>query len=514
MKKNIIKVKLLHTLFLAMAASILFVSCGKDDDDVVVPPTTPIVKPNIVFYGLTNANQIIKYNANATQTPDAALAITGLQPSELLTSIDFRPATGQFYGLGSSSRLYTINLNSGVATALGASSFTPAITGTITNIDFNPTVDRVRLVSNNGQNLRLHPELGTVVATDLPIMGNASPSISSIAYTNNIAGAATTDLFDIDFSTKKLFKQTPPNDGTLVEVGNLNVNFAGRVGFDINTDNSAILATMVVSNVVKLYSINTSTAATTFISDISAQIIDIAIPTNPVAYAISDAGQFQIFDPTKANSVNSKTIVGLNAGEDILGIDFRPATGQLYGITTNALGMGRMITFNLSTGAVAAVGAGFNLTVGTVAAGLDFNPTVDRIRYVSNVGQNLRFNPIDGTIAATDANLNPGSPSIHAAAYTNNFAGATSTMLFVMDATKLYLQNPPNNGTLVEIGTLGVTVDAQNGFDIGGRTNNAFGLFTVANATKVYTINTTSGAIAAGIDYPNKVRAMAVGLGF
>jgi Domain of unknown function (DUF4394) len=510
---NFIRNKFLIVITLTISASTIFFACNKNDDDIITEPIA-IVKPDIVFYGLNDANQIIKYNAKATESPETGLAVTGLQPSEKLMSIDFRPATGQLYALGNSSRLYAINLSTGSATALGVASFTPAISGTIANIDFNPTVDRVRLVTNTGQNLRLHPETGAVAAVDLAINGNASPAITSIAYSNSISGASATDLFDIDISTKKLFKQSPPNDGTLVEVGNLNVNFTGKAGFDINADNSAILATLVVDNVVKLYTVNTTTAATTFISNIAANIIDIAIPTNAVAYAISDAGMFQTFDPTKANSVVSKAITGLNVGESIVGIDFRPATGQLYGLATTVIGNARLITFNLSTGATAGVGTGFSITLGTTAAGFDFNPTVDRIRVVTNVGQNLRLNPIDGTIAAIDVNLNPGTPTATSAAYTNNFAGATTTSLFVMDATKLYIQNPPNAGTLIEVGTLGVTVDAQSGFDIGGKSNNAFSLLTVGNSTKVYSVNITSGAVTAGVDYPNKVSAMAIGLGF
>ena len=64
--------------------------------------------------------------------------------------------------------------------------------------------------------------------------------------------------------------------------------------------------------------------------------------------------------------------------------------------------------------------------------GFDFNPAVDRIRIVSNTGQNLRFNPNDGVVNV-DGNLNPGTPSISAAAYTNNFAGTATTSLFAID---------------------------------------------------------------------------------
>ncbi len=512
MQKIFQHAKLILIATVVTTLSLFNSSCNKSDDTVDMVPV--VEKPDVVFYGLTDNNQLYKYNAKTTNTPDAAISITGLMAGEKMLSIDFRPSTGQLYGLGNSSRLYQINLNSGVATAIGATSFSPFIIGDVANIDFNPTVDRVRLVTNSGQNIRLHPETGVVAATDLAINGIANPSINSIAYTNSIAGATLTDLFDIDFNTKKLYKQNPPNDGTLVEVGTLNINFEGKAGFDINADNSKALLTCKTGGVVKLYTINTTNAQTTFISNISENIIDIAIPTNEVAYAISNTGMFQIFNPKTAGAVISKPITGLNVNESIVGIDFRPLNGQLYGLANTTAGNARLISFNLSTGAVTGVGAGFLITAGTTAVGFDFNPTVDRIRVVTNMGQNLRLNPIDGTIAATDANLNLGLPNISSAAYTNNFAGTTTTSLFVMDATKLYLQNPPNAGTLVEIGNLGVTVDAQNGFDIGGKSNNGYAILTVNNITKVYAVNTTTGAVTATIDYPNVVSAMSVGLGF
>jgi hypothetical protein len=111
-------------------------------------------------------------------------------------------------------------------------------------------------------------------------------------------------------------------------------------------------------------------------------------------------------------------------------------------------------------------------------------------------------------------NLNPGTPAITGAAYTNNFAGATTTSLFVLDATTLYNQTPPNNGTLVNVGPLGITNAIQNGFDIGGTSGNAFAIFTVGTTTKVYSINLMTGAATAGVDFPNAVNGMAVGLGF
>lgn len=86
--------------------------------------------------------------------------------------------------------------------------------------------------------------------------------------------------------------------------------------------------------------------------------------------------------------------------------------------------------------------------------GFDFNPTVDRIRLVTENEQNLRLHPETGMVAAVDGGINPGDRNITAAAYTNSFAGATSTTLYKIDFAerKLFRQNPPNNGTQEEIG--------------------------------------------------------------
>lgn len=491
---------------LSLGVSLFVTSCKKDDSPM------PAARPDVVFYGLTNDNKLNKYNAKTAETATASTTITGLQSGESLLSIDFRPATGQLYALSSNSRLYTLNTETGAALVVGTAAFTPALASQVANIDFNPTVDRIRLVTNSGQNLRLHPETGAVAATDGSINGGASPAITSIAYTDNKAGTATTILYDIDFTTKKLYKQDPPNNGTLIEVGNLDVNFTGKGGFDINADNSVALATFTVSNVNKLFQIDLATAKATFLADLAANVIDIAIPTNPVAYAVDETNNLQIFDPTKPQTVVSKAITGLQAAENIVGIDFRPATGQLFALGSAS----RLYTINASSGAASMIGTAGAFTLTGTAFGFDFNPTVDRIRVVSNLGQNLRLNPNDGTLAATDGNINPGTPMISGAAYTNNFAGATSTILYVIDGAtnKLFKQDPPNNGTLVEVGALGITIDAANGFDIGSKSTTAYAIITSGSSTKLYSINLMTGAATAIGDYPNKVRAFSIGLGF
>lgn len=505
MKQTLLKNARLFTLLLGTAGALT--ACDDDSNDVSVN------KSDLVFQALSDNNQLLQMNANNVGTAPTPVAITGLQSGEKIMSIDYRPATGQLYGLGSTSRLYVINPTTGAARMIGSGPFTPAINGTTATIDFNPTVDRIRLVTSSGQNLRLNPETGTVAATDGNINGVANATVSAVAYTNSMAGASSTILFDIDPATDKLYRQDPPNDGTLVALGDLGVNATGMAGFDIGGNGNEAFAALTVDNRSGLYKIDLASGRATRYDDFASNtnIIGVAIPTMAVAYGVDADNNFVTFNPTSPQTQVSKAITGVQSGERIVGIDMRPLNGQLYGLgSTN-----RLYTINLSSGAATAVGAGLPLPLTGTEFGVDFNPTVDRIRIVSNTGINLRVNPADG-VATVDGPLNPGTPGVTAAAYTNNFAGATATVLYDIDSNNdmLYRQDPPNAGTLVSIGALGVNTTGVNGFDIGGTSGTGFAVLTVGTTASVYTINLTTGAATKGADLPKPLQAMAVGLGF
>ncbi len=497
----------------AVTLTVILSACKKEADTATGMPDV-VVKPDQVFYAITAASQLAKFNAKSPETPETAVTITNLQPGETILGIDFRPATGELYGVGSTSRLYIINLASGAARVVGSAPFTPAINGTSVGFDFNPTVDRIRLVTNAGQNLRLNPETGTVAATDGSINGVSGATVSAVAYTNSKAGAGTTSLFDIDFTTLKLYKQTPPNNGTLAEVGALGIMDVTDGSFDISPDNSVALASFSMNGSSALYIIDTATGKASKLGMLgsSSPVTAIAIPTNAVAYANDESNNFYIFNPTTTDAPVIKTITGLQPGEKLHGIDFRPLNGQIF-----ALGSGyNLYTLNAATGAATIVGTGsFGILTGS-SFGFDFNPTVDRIRVVSSSGQNLRLNPITGAIAATDVSLNPCTPNATGAAYTNNFAGAASTVLYDIDCIvdKLFKQTPPNDGTLVEVGSLGINIEPYNGFDIGSTSGKAYGLFTVGADHGIYTIDLTTGAATKLVSFPFKATGFTIGLGF
>ncbi|MGG9971536.1 DUF4394 domain-containing protein [Ferruginibacter sp. SUN002] len=518
----------IKTAFVCCLLSSIFFSCKKEMDHTSAA-NRPTEKntgkaPNkgTMFYALTASNELVAYISGNPLIERSSMSITGLQVDEKILAIDFRPATGQLYGVSNQSRIYIINLNSGVASPLGAS-FAPAINGTSVGLDFNPTVDRIRLVTNMGQNLRLNPETGLVVATD----GNISPStamVSAAAYTNSFAGAATTTLYDIDVATDKLYIQNPPNNGTLVEVGSLGIQADGEAGFDIAADNSVAIAAlygrgyedgqdaMSNGNKYRFYYIDLATGVATNAGKTDRQIIGVAIPTMPVAYAVDNSNRLLIMNPS-TGTVVTKNITGIDAGDMIVGIDMRPVSAQLYALGANS----RLYTINLATGAAAAVGASaFATPLNGTSFGFDFNPTVDRIRVVSNTGQNLRLHPVTGGVAAVDPNLNPGTPSVDAVAYINSFIGSTTTILYDIDASTdmLYQQNPANAGTLINGKSLGINIDADNGFDIGGTSNKAWGVFKVGAQTGLYNVDLATGQATYMMAVPYNVKGFAVGLGF
>ena len=193
------------------------------------------------LYAVTTDNRLLVLDSANPCTILSDQFISGLQDDEAIVGIDFRPATGQLYGLGSSNRLYTISTATGVATPVGSDPFVIPIQGKAAGFDFNPTVDRVRIITNTGQNLRAHPDTGAIVGFDTNLAyavndanEGAQPQAVGAAYTNPDNDPATgTILYDIDSRLDILTTQNPPNGGALNTVGSLATNTSVVAGFDI-----------------------------------------------------------------------------------------------------------------------------------------------------------------------------------------------------------------------------------------------------------------------------------------
>jgi hypothetical protein len=221
---------------------------------------------------LTGTNTLVAFDSKKPTMLSAPVAITGLQNTEKVVGISIRPKDGTLYGLASpTGRVYTIDPKTGAVTAVGNSPVSATLTGTNFGFDFNPVADRIRAVSDTGQNLRLSPDQGTVAGTD-PAINPAGASVTAVAYTNSsVSAPKVTTLYDIDVTNHKLVRQggidgnPSPNTGTLTAVGDLGVAATGAAGFDIVFLGGANYAYAVlnVGGTTSLYTVSLTTGAAT-----------------------------------------------------------------------------------------------------------------------------------------------------------------------------------------------------------------------------------------------------------
>ena len=232
-------------------------------------------------------------------------------------------------------------------------------------------------------------------------------------------------------------------------------------------------------------------------------------------YGIASLGSIAAlvaFDSTTPGSMTlGAPISGLVSGQTLRSIDFRPANGLLYAVSTNGTTAGQLYTLNLTTGALSTVGAGFSLSGNTghgtldATVSIDFNPVADRLRIVTGSGQSYRVNPINGTLAGTDTSLSDPFADVSALAYSNNVAGALTTTLYGYNYTTDELVTiggvngspSPNAGQVFVVGdsTLGAIITS--GMDISGVTGIAYASIYDAfgpGTDGFYSINLTTGA--------------------
>lgn len=223
------------------------------------------------IYGVTFDNQLITFDSATPGTINEGVFLDGLVGGEAIAGIDFRPATGELYVLGTSSRLYTADLSTGTLTQVGPR-LSPTLNGATFGFAFNPTVDRIRITSDTERNYRVNPDTGAVIVDGLLTVTDSpnNPEINGVAYLNDFAGATTTALYGLNSENDTLVVSTNANAGTFVTVGSLGMNVSGTNGFDISgTSGIAYLAAqMTGSTPSTLLTVNLATGATTAIGGI------------------------------------------------------------------------------------------------------------------------------------------------------------------------------------------------------------------------------------------------------
>lgn len=434
------------------------------------------------FYYLTMDGKLA-HGSRAQPAAGALQTITGVVAGETLVAIDFRPQNQRLYALGvnataNTATLYHVAVETGVATALSFSTIAfvdgsgqpvdfPDPATTDWDMDFNPAVDRLRVVNGAGLSFRVNPNTGAPVDGD---QGGAAGSVAGVnldgpinggttgvggaAYTNNQPNNGNiTTLYTLDAASDRLFIQNPPNTGTqasgpAVTLSGSPLNISRVTGFDILpsvdtlTSNASVnsgsgLFVGTVGGVSSIFSLNLVNGAAVLLGNTGVVVRSMAVVTRtPAAIGLDSGGTTLVrFNPAVPGTTTSVALASPVSGETLVAMDTRPQTGQLFGLGVNATAdTATLYIVDPQTGAVTAVGTpgqiafvnsfGQPVDFPSAATGydIDFNPTVDRIRVIVGNGLNFRVNPNNG--APVDGDLGGGAgslPGTNPDPYQNNF---------------------------------------------------------------------------------------------
>lgn len=222
---------------------------------------TPAAAERIV--GLVGGSSLTLFDSATPGDTSQVRAITGLG-AETLVGIDVRPATDGLYGLGNGGGIFTISLAQGNAVATRVAGLVDALgapvalTGTAFGIDFNPVPDRLRVVSNADQNLRINVDTGATLTDGTlsyavgDVNEGVKPSAVAVAYTNSFTPSPRTPppgtaLFYLDSGTNTLATTSNPNGGVLNTLGGAG-NPNDLTGFDISGDTGVFYASWLRSS--------------------------------------------------------------------------------------------------------------------------------------------------------------------------------------------------------------------------------------------------------------------------
>ncbi|MES2659729.1 MAG: DUF4394 domain-containing protein [Verrucomicrobiota bacterium] len=237
----------------------------------------------ITIYGLGSGGQIYSFDTLSPGTMNTVGAAT----AGSIVDIDFRGSNNKLYGLAATGATSTISVSNGLITPL----FTPSHSlGTVSGFDFNPALDRMRIIGGGVNNFRMVPDgiagmtAGTVVngagGGDGMFGVPMGVTLLDVAYINPFNGGAGTNLFSIG-SNGILYNHPAigaPQFNTISAVGPLGISLAGDIGFDIDASGTGYLVT---GN--SLYTVNLATGEANLSATLSQSLTSIAVVPEPSA---------------------------------------------------------------------------------------------------------------------------------------------------------------------------------------------------------------------------------------
>jgi hypothetical protein len=243
--------------------------------------------PTLQAYGIAlGGTRMIAFKTSTPEQQDWVRVITGLVGDTYAVGLDMRVQDKKLYVVGDKGGIYTIGIPTAVVTKV--SQLQVPLYGTKFGVDFNPAADRLRVISDNGQNLRHnlndHTTAEDTTLTIPPATGPAK-GVTAAAYTNNDLDPTTnTTLVDIATITDQIMIQSPANQGFLVATGNMGKDSGLDAGFDIYSDlvngktaTNTGFATLPVGGMNTFYTVDLLIGTVTAVGDFALDVTDITV---------------------------------------------------------------------------------------------------------------------------------------------------------------------------------------------------------------------------------------------
>ena len=228
-------------------------------------------------------------------------------------------------------------------------------------------------------------------------------------------------------------------------------------------------------------------------------------------YGLTTDNAITAFDSAAPSvSLGGGTIFGVTPGETLEAIDYRAATGEVYGIGDLG-GVYRIEASDLDTYDAVQLNVLSPRLAGTSFA-FDFNPAFmggEFARIISDTDDNRVISgdtgqyllPVEKTdVFYVTGDVNEGvNPNVAGISYTNSLGVPDSTQQFGIDQFTGSLVTVANNaGELETVGSLGVApITDELGFDISGFSDVAYASLQNGPNSQLFTIDLTTGAASA-----------------
>ena len=540
----------LSAMMLAVTA---LAACSSDSDP---SPFGPAPDADLNVFGVRGDAELVRFSAADPSMLETVGTVSALGTGESIVGIDFRPTgptTGDLHAVTSTGRSLILDPETAMATVIQPiAGDGTALTGNRIGVDFNPAANALRIIGDDGKNLRVptaaltNPAPAMAVNTLVDGVMGYQQGVTAAAYTNAEVGLEGTVLYVIDTENDVLYTQNA-NLGPLTLVGPLGVDASGVNGYDIYYSEADMAnehyAALTVGAQSGLYSIDPATGAATLLGALrgnayAAVVVARDDDTSPAAqrdvFAVAAgdmADQLEPYTltlgatPTLVDTGDTLTFNGLMDGERVLGLDIRTTSleqGKDTGYVLTSASRVAPVIDNATDPTVLDLAEAVTLSVPLSGTqfGVDFNPRADLLRILSDTAQNLRVNLQEGRELAGEARaagfafvdgtprVTSTAPQIVATAYRANNPGG-GRFQYALDARDSSLARVvvPNDGALVRVGALGVTLPingagaAEQSFDIVPAGSGEIGLAALrtagATVSTLYTLNLDTGAATA-----------------